>query len=216
MSHSRHLEREQPDPSWIKTNTMVMNRLRPSWGDPPSPSVSSRSWRAQTKTGEATEGVLFLTKWINETYSFSSDLWDLLWDLWDLLWDLWDLLWDLWDLLWDLWDLLWDLWDLLWDLWDLLWDLWDLLWDLWDLLWDLWDLLGIYGIYLGFMGFTWDLWDETNSKSTWKWMVGRLSRFLLGQFRPIFRCKMAVSFRGVHFALENERLLLNPQSVMEV
>ena len=32
---------------------------------------------------------------------------------------------------------------------------------------------------------------ETNSKSTWKWMVGRLSRFLLGS--PIFRSKLLVS-----------------------
>ncbi len=41
---------------------------------------------------------------------------------------------------------------------------------------------------------------ETNSKSTWKWMVGILSRFLLGvSTRPIFRCEvMLVSGRVKH------------------
>ncbi len=37
---------------------------------------------------------------------------------------------------------------------------------------------------------------KTNSKSTWKWMVGIfLFVSFWGQFRPIFRCKLAVSFR---------------------
>ncbi len=36
---------------------------------------------------------------------------------------------------------------------------------------------------------------ETNSKHTWKWMVGRRSGFLLGRLGQLLRGKLAVSFR---------------------
>ena len=134
-----------------------MNRLRPSWGDPPSSLKFIEVLTSPNQDGEKPQKVrfFFLTKWMVGNLQVSLVIYGIYFGIYGIF------------------GIYFGIYGIYLIFVGFTLGFVGFTWDLWDLLGDLWDLL-------------WDLWDETNSKSTWKWMVGILSRFLLGTISAYF------------------------------